>query len=168
VQNYGFELCNEEYSELQIKILFHSCVYLWEIVKPVRTRRRRAHCWRQHPRGVAHCSTCFPYACNEGISYATSSDGVILGVRSVAIPPSAGISRDPIPVSPETTSHVMAFKTRPMGAQDPRADTSYLATSTNCTSWPRPVKPGGGGSAPGLVRDRSGLYRVYMVHFPPR
>jgi hypothetical protein len=62
----------------------------------------------------------------------------------------------------------MAFKTRPMGAQDPRADTTYLATSTNGTSWTRLATPVGVGSVPGLVRDRNGLYRIYVVYFPPR
>jgi hypothetical protein len=113
-------------------------------------------------------STYFLYACGEGITYATSSDGLAFGARSVAIPPSAGITCDPSPVSAGPTSHVMAFKTRPMGAQDPRADTTYLATSTNGTSWTRLATPVGVGSVPGLVRDRNGLYRIYVVYFPPR
>ncbi len=113
-------------------------------------------------------STYYLYACGEGITYATSSDGLAFGARSVAIPPSAGITCDPSPVSAGPASHVMAYKTRPMGVQDPRSDTTYIATSTNGTSWTRLATPVGAGSVPGLVRDRNGLYRIYVVYFPPR
>jgi len=112
--------------------------------------------------------TYFLYACAEGITYATSTDGLTFGARAVALPPSSGIICDPSPISLSPTSHVMAFKTRTPGATNPSADSTYLATSTNGTTWNRLPAPVGPGSVPGLVRDRNGLYRIYVVYFPPR
>ncbi|MBU6366168.1 MAG: Ig-like domain-containing protein [Gemmatimonadetes bacterium] len=113
-------------------------------------------------------ATYYLYTCAEGISYATSTDGLTFGARAVAISSYSGITCDPSPISTGPSSHVMAFKTRPMGSNDPRSDSTYLATSTNGTSWTRLPTPVGPGSVPGLVRDRNGLYRIYVVYFPPR
>jgi hypothetical protein len=113
-------------------------------------------------------ATHFLYACAEGITYATSTDGLTFGPRAVAIPPVAGIICDPSPISTSPTSHVMAYKIRPPGVQNPRSDTTYLATSTNGTTWTRLPTAVGPGSVPGLVRDRNGIYRIYVVYFPPR
>ena len=114
-------------------------------------------------------STYYLYACGEGITYATSTDGLTFGTRSVAIPPSsAGIICDPSPITVGANSYAMAFKTRPMGVPDPRSDTTYIATSTNGTTWTRQPTAVGPGSVPGMVRDQNGIYRIYVVYFPPR
>ena len=115
-------------------------------------------------------STFYLYTCEAGIMWASSTDGLTFGPRSTAIAgsPTTGILCDPSPIQVAANSYAMAYKTRPPGVQNPRSDSTYIATSTNGTTWTRLPTVVGTGSVPGLVRDRNGVFRVYVVYFPPR
>jgi hypothetical protein len=103
------------------------------------------------------------YGCGAGILWSQSSDGLAFTAGGTAISGS-GIICDPSPIDNGGGSYLMAFKRRPTGATGPSSDTTYMASSSNGQSWTQ-IATVGVGSVPGLVKDKNGVYRIYVVGF---
>jgi hypothetical protein len=58
----------------------------------------------------------------------------------------------------------MAFKRRPSGVTSPSGDSTYMASSSDGQTWTQ-IGTVGVGSVPGLVKDKNGTYRIYVVGF---
>jgi hypothetical protein len=88
--------------------------------------------------GALHIgSTYFLYTCTNGIAYSTSTDGLNFTVGGTAI---AG------------------------AGAGPQSDVTHMASSTDGRTW-TDLGLVGAGSVPGLVKDRSGTLRIYVVGF---
>lgn len=106
----------------------------------------------------------FLYTCNNGINYATSSDGLNFTTRGLALarPTGSDVICDPSPIDAGGGNYLMAYKIHPTGgASGPAGDRTWLASSTNGTSWTSIGQIATGG-VPGLVRDSNGILRVYI------
>ncbi len=107
--------------------------------------------------------TYYIYGCGStGIGYYTSTDGLSFAFGGTAIAPTVGTTCDPSPIDAGGGTYLMAFK-RGAGT-GPSADSSYIASSTNGKNW-TDLGLVGAGSVPGLVKDRNGVLRIYVVAF---
>ncbi len=104
------------------------------------------------------------YGCGAGILWSQSTDGLAFTLGGTAIAGGSGIVCDPSPIDNGGGSYLMAFKRRPTGASGPNADTTYMASSNDGQSWTQ-IGTVGVGSVPGLVKDKNGVYRIYVVGF---
>lgn len=113
------------------------------------------------PGGLKIGSTYYIYGCGSGILYFTSSDGLNFSQGTTAIAPTAGSTTcDPSPIDAGGGTYLMAFK-RGSGS-GPSTDSTYIATSTDGRAW-TDLGRVGAGSVPGLVKDRNGVLRIYVV-----
>lgn len=108
--------------------------------------------------------TYYLYACGSGgIIFSTSADGLNFTPGGTAIAASGGGTLcDPSPIDAGGGTYLMAFK-RGTGA-GPQSDVTYMASSTNGVTWTETGQVGAG-SVPGLVKDRNGVLRIYVVGF---
>ena len=106
-------------------------------------------------------ATYYLYTCGTSIRVSTGTDGLTFSGSVSAVTASSGIVCDPSPIDAGGGTYLMAYKKRPAGATSPSADSTYLASSTNGSTW-SPSGVVGLGSVPGLVKDRNGVLRIYV------
>jgi hypothetical protein len=108
-------------------------------------------------------STYYIYGCGQtGIGYYTSNDGLNFAFGGTAIAPTVGTTCDPSPIDAGGGTYLMAFKRG--GSTGPASDSTYMATSSNGKNWTE-LGLVGAGSVPGLVKDKNGVLRIYVVGF---
>jgi hypothetical protein len=108
-------------------------------------------------------STYYIYGCGTtGIGYYTSADGLSFTFGGTAIAPTVGTTCDPSPIDAGGGTFLMAFKRG--GNTGPASDSTYMATSANGKNWTE-LGLVGAGSVPGLVKDKNGVLRIYVVGF---
>ena len=106
-------------------------------------------------------ATYYLYTCGTSIHVSTGTDGLTFSGSASAVTASSGIVCDPSPIDAGGGTYLMAYKKRPAGASSPAADSTYLASSTNGSTWSTSGVVGLG-SVPGLLKDRNGVLRIYV------
>lgn len=108
-------------------------------------------------------ATYYLYGCgNTGIEYLTSADGLTFSPGGTAIASTSGTTTcDPSPIDAGGGGYLMAFKRGTAGSTGPQSDVTFIASSADGVGWTE-VREVGAGSVPGLVRDATGMLRIYV------
>jgi hypothetical protein len=110
------------------------------------------------------------FVCGGGISSLMSENALdfILepGVR-ISVPPASKIVADPSPIFCSDGKYRMAYKVRPVSADNPELDEVRLAESNDGYTWTPGSRSVAIGSVPTMIELPDGRLRIYYVDFQP-